>query len=196
MSVQQTKNNIEDEAYQVVEATNEDGTIDGKIVQKPVRDGDTLKLKIRPLAPGEDTVDIHLDWPDKNTDQYQAVRLCQEKVGGFQAVGQLENEKVRLQKSEGNWVIDIPDAESDSNLFESTKKAFYISSIAAFFISLIGTVAPFIMVLLYPFDISLLTFSQSVSIMFASLIMMFITGAIIAHLEHEQEERNQQTEQG
>lgn len=188
MSVQETKNTIEDDAYQVVEATNEDGTIDAEIVEQPYRDGDELVVKARPLIPDADTEVFRLDWPKRNTTNFKAVRLARSMVGGFQAVGQMENERVKLDETDGDWDLVIPEHEERS--LESLKP--YLSSGAAssfkslivvlFFASVAGVIAPFVLALLYPFGVAVLSVWQGISVLIGSLVLLFVTGIAIDEL--------------
>ena len=185
MSVQETKNSIEDDAYQVVEATNEDGTIDAEIVEQPYRDGDELVVKARPLIPDAELEVFRLDWPKRNTADFKAVRLARSKVGGFQAIGQMENERVKLNETEDDWDLVIPEQEDRS--LESVKP--YLSSGAAstfkslivilFFASIAGVIAPFALALLYPFGVAVLSLWQGLSVLIGSLVLLFVTGVVI-----------------
>jgi len=185
MSVQETKGSIEDDAYQVVEATNEDGTIDAEIIGKPYREGDELVIEARPLIPDADTEVFQLNWPKRNTTQFKAVRLARSKVGGFQAIGQMENERVKLEETDGDWDLVIPEQEAGN--LESVKP--YLSSgavsifksliVVLFFASVAGVIAPFVLALLYPFGVTVLSIWQGISVLVGSLVLLFVTGIAI-----------------
>lgn len=185
MSVQKTKDKIADEAYQVVEATNDDGTIDAEIVETPYRDNDDLVVKARPLIPNAEVEEFRLDWPNKDTSKFKAVRLARSKVGGFQAISQLENERIKVDETENGWSLVIPEQEQkdldwimpyvSSGAFSGFKSLVVI----LFFSSLIGLITPFALLLMYPFGIAILSVWQGVSVFVASFAVLVVTAFLM-----------------
>lgn len=188
MSVQETKDDIEDDAYQVVEATNKDGTIDAEVVEKPYRDEDELVIKARPLVPDADEEHFRLEWPSRNTSEFRAVRLAKREVGGFQAIGQMKNERIKLDQVGDGWNLVVPD--QDIGRLDSVRSYLSgaypsVETIAGilFLIALIGTLLPLLLALLLPFGVSVLSVWQGVSVFIGSFSVMMAAASVLGDAE-------------
>jgi hypothetical protein len=174
MTVQKQKEKLEDEAYMVVEATNEDGTISGQVTETPYREDDDLVIPIKPLVPDSETQKFRLKWPSKDDESFEAVRLCRQKVGGFQAVSQLEGEEVRLEDTNDRWKLKVPDNNKNDKM-PSIKILPISILVILFFGSMIGMATPVGLVLALPFGIEILSFMQGVSVLVGSIILFIVT---------------------
>lgn len=180
----QSKEDIENEAYAVIEATNDDGTIDGEIISTPVREGDDVVFEVMPLTPTHESKEIRMNWPKKESINYDIVRLCENKVGGFQSIAELKNEKVKIKICEDsedfNLVVEDRNDE-DNKYIQSIEKLsvakFLTWSIFGF--SILGIIFPIGLVLAVPWGISILSFWQGVSVLVLSVIVAFISALFL-----------------
>lgn len=175
---QTSQKEIEDEAYTVIESTNEDGTIDGEIINVPYRDGDNVIIEVLPLTPTANPKEIHFDWPLKESEEYDIVKLCNKKVGGFQSIGELKGEKVKIDINEDNpddfnIVIDQNKNKRFSNINLSSVMKFIATCTVIGSIG--GLATPIILVLLLPWNIYVLSFLQGLSLLFGSFALLIIS---------------------
>lgn len=177
------KNDIEDEAYTVIEATNEDGTIDGEIVSTPTREGDEVVFDVLPLTPTHESREIRMDWPKRASNNYKIVKICKNKVGGFQSIAELEGEKVKVdikENDEFNIVVGEKNNKEKNRRLSIVYGVCYISAI----VSLIGAITPFALVLALPWDIQILSFWQGVSLLIGSVAVLIASAACVEFLDN------------
>jgi len=88
---------LDDAVYSVVEATNDDGTIDGE-VQRVSKEDDKIVVEVLPLVPDAPVHTYRFDFPTIHDYSYEIVCICREYVGSFEYLPQLEGEIVQLEQ--------------------------------------------------------------------------------------------------
>lgn len=188
---QDNKSEIEADAYAVIDATNEDGTIDAEIINVPERQGDKVVFDILPLIPTEDSYEIQMDWPKKDNKSYDIVKLCDNLVGGFQSIAQLKNKKVKIEMNSDKPEIKIDDDTSRLKSFisiiqnkRSDRSLVYGVVQLTRILSVIGIILPFVLLLALPWGIYLISAVQGMSVFIAGIVVLFISTMVLDGIEN------------
>lgn len=96
---------IEDELYEITEATNDDGTVDVTI-ERLERVGDSVEVYF--TTPTREEHFIPLEWPDRDSEKYAFVRLCHEADLDLRHAMQLEGSTVRAKKDGDRYTFHLP----------------------------------------------------------------------------------------
>lgn len=167
---------IEDEAYAVIESTNDDGSVDAEVTSEPERDGDEVVFDVLPLIPTHDSKEVRMDWPVKESEEYDIVKLCNKKVGGFQSISNLKDEKVKVDMKNddsGDFDIVIDNKEEISGININKNILSYVIGLSAI-LSLVGLVTPVVLLFLIPWNVFVLSFFQGVSMFIGSGILLIV----------------------
>lgn len=176
---------IEDEAYAVIESTNDDGTVEAEVISEPKRDGDDIVLEILPLIPTYNSKEVRMDWPTKESEEYDIVKICNEKVGGFQSVSNLKGVKLNidLKNDDSNDFDVVVNGElKESGIIERSllNNVMFLSA----FLSFIGAIIPIVLLFLLPWNVHILSLSQGIS-MFLGSGILFIAFAALYDISNE-----------
>ena len=174
---------MSDEVYRIVEATNDDGTVDVTIEDVVRNDKTAVVVFSTPTAEIETE---EMDWPTRDSDDYKLVRICRATVGGFAAISDLKGERIAADPE--TWEIATETTVKQN--VPLRKKSLYIgwglvktvgTVLAAVMTvaSMLALIIPPILLLLHPFGITYLTFSQGLSLMTVGVIGLSIIGATL-----------------
>jgi len=174
---------MSDEVYRIVEATNDDGTVDVTIEDVVRNDKTAVVVFSTPTAEIEKE---EMDWPTRDSDDYKLVRICRATVGDFAAISDLEDERIAADPE--TWEIET-ETTAKQNV-PLRKKGRYIGWGLAKTVGIVlaggmalaailALIIPPILLLLLPFGITYLTFFQGLSIMIVGGITLAIMGEAI-----------------
>lgn len=172
-----TDEQLQDTVYQVSEATNDDGTIDGT-VEFVKQEDDEIVLNVMPLVPMADMKEYRFTVPDVVSEKYQIVKICNVYVGSFDALPQLEGERVKLDPDdEYKLIYDESQPSNDESGVEWHKLGEGIGILLGgasvlgglVMIALLG-----IQLLALPFIEAYLGFWQNVSVFATACVVLWI----------------------
>lgn len=173
---------MSDEVYRIVEATNDDGTVDVTI-EDVVRTDKTVTVVFS--TPTAEIKTEEMSWPKRDSDDYKLVRICRATVGSFAAISDIEGEKITADPD--TWEIETEGA-SKQNLplrkwsqyigWDLVKTLGIVLAAAIVLAAIFALIIPPILLLLLPFGITYLTFSQGLSIMVAGLLTLSVIAVI------------------
>lgn len=170
----QSEKSLSDEVYQISEATNEDGTIDAEItsIEKVEQHGQNkAEIEFDPKLPSEGPKTIHLDWPVIDDSNYRLVQLCEETIGSFAALPQMHGETISVNPESWSVMLESDfDVEEQDNNTDNTDGWSTVQSVIALVSGLgaafgiMAALSPFVLLLLIPWGVSLITFWQAISL--------------------------------
>lgn len=160
---------LEDEVYRIAEATNEDGTVDVKI--KNV-DKNESKVTVTFQTPWLDEKEETMAWPKSDDSKYKIVRICENTIGSFTGLTQIEGAETRADPE--SWNIKAEQKDS-INLSKYKPQAFKSLVSVTFLASILGIIGVIGLALAYPFGIAILSVGQGVSVLVASIIVFIIS---------------------
>ena len=174
---------MSDEVYRIVEATNDDGTVDVTIEDVVRNDKTAVVVFSTPTAEVEKE---KMDWPTRDSDDYKLVRICRATVGGFAAISDLKGERIAADPE--TWEIATETTAKQNAPLR--KKGRYIGwglaktvgivlAAGMTLASILALIIPPILLLLLPFGITYLTFFQGLSLMIVGGIALSIIGAAL-----------------
>lgn len=172
------KDELHKEAYRISEATNDDGTVDVEI-EDITKNGDEATIEFK--TPWLETKEETMDWPKYVDENYKIVRICQETVGSFEAVQQLEGHSIRADPE--TWEIvthEKPDEKIDFR--EKFASLAEWGLILTGFICILSIISMVVLALAFPFGVAILSLPQGVSVVVGAILLGFAT--VILHDEY------------
>lgn len=113
--------------------------------------------------------------------KYKIVRLCNQTVGSFAAIDQLNEQDFEVRADPESWQVVL---EQNKPIRQRIKNRIIGWSFVTLFVcSLIAFVIPPLLLLLLPFGVTMLTFYQGLSLFVASIIGIFISYDLADYVE-------------
>ena len=174
---------VTDVAYQVEQATNDDGTVDVEIkdVQYHKRDDSIVIQFFTPLGETKNHV---FDRPKRADDSYEVVRFANAYIGSFGAIEQLTGMSVKADPD--SWELQTPDTKTEAALTHFSTILEYIVPVGIFttelllVIGVVGGLLGFVGLPVIAFY-SVLTFTEfSLSIDPTGAMLMWLGSGLVS----------------
>lgn len=156
---------LEEQACNVVDNTNRDGTISVEITNIQ-HDEDENTVTIEFLTPLNTTESNTFEFPKVESKKYPIIGICEQTVGSFKLINNIEGERVPADPSD--WTLQ-PSVESR---VESLRRKFQITERVVRFafgipigISALTALFPIFLLFAAPFGIQVLSLFQGLSVL-------------------------------
>lgn len=179
-SVEKTVTNV---AYQVEQATNDDGTVDVE-VKDVLYHEQTDNIIIQFFTPLGETKEHEFDRPKRADDSYEIVNFANAYIGSFGAIEQLTGMSVKADPE--SWELQIPDTKTEAAVkyISSTTDTIFTGGLFAtemlLLIGIVGGVLGFVGLPVIAFYSVLIFTEFSLSVDPTGAMLMWLGSALVS----------------